>query len=148
MPLQRKRRSAFGGKCFAERPLPDYPIARISTGQLIPDDSPIWQVEFPTAPPPPPSWWTGYESVAAGEPAARSVFDIYLRDNTLTYLKSPCGAADVQALFFLHIHWPSSHCRSLIDESQGIHRTSGDYPAFTLASHVRSSRAVRDRLRS
>ena len=93
----------FGGKCFAERPLPDYPIARISTGQFIPDDSPIWQVEFPTAPPPPPSWWTGYESVAAGEPAARSVFDIFLRDNTLTYLKSPCGTADARAPFFLHV---------------------------------------------
>ena len=57
----------------------------------------------PTSPPPPPSWLTDYESVASGEPAARSVFDIYLRENTVSYLKSPCGAADVQAQFFLHV---------------------------------------------
>ena len=34
---------------------------------------------------------------------ARSDFDIYLRDNTVSYLKSPCNVADVQAQFFLHI---------------------------------------------
>ncbi len=55
----------------------------------------------PTAPP--PSWLTAYESVASGEPAARSVFDIYTGENTVTYLKSPCSAADVQAEFFLHV---------------------------------------------
>ena len=57
----------------------------------------------PTSPPPLPSWRTDYESIASGEPAARSVFDIYLRENTVAYLKSPCSAADVQAEFFLHI---------------------------------------------
>ena len=55
----------------------------------------------PTAPP--PSWLTDYESVASGEPAARSVFDVYTGENTVAYLKSPCSAADVQAEFFLHI---------------------------------------------
>ncbi len=43
-------------------------------------------------------------SVTADEPAARSNFDIYLRENALYYLKSPCSAADVQAQFFLHVH--------------------------------------------
>ena len=57
----------------------------------------------PTSPPPRPSWRTDYESIASGEPAARSVFDIYLRENTVTYFKSPCRAADVQAEFFLHV---------------------------------------------
>ena len=55
----------------------------------------------PTAPP--PSWLTDYESVASGEPAARSVFDVYTGENTVSYLKSPCSAADVQAEFFLHV---------------------------------------------
>ena len=55
----------------------------------------------PTAPP--PSWLTDYESIASGEPAARSVFDVYTSENTVAYLKSPCSAADVQAEFFLHI---------------------------------------------
>ena len=42
-------------------------------------------------------------SVTADEPAARSDFDIYLRENAVIYLKSPCSAADVQAEFFLHV---------------------------------------------
>ena len=56
----------------------------------------------PTSPPPLPSWRKDYESIASGEPGVRSDFDIYLRENTVSYLKSPCGAADVQAEFFLH----------------------------------------------
>ena len=42
-------------------------------------------------------------SVTADEPAAHSDFDIYLRENAVTYVKSPCSAADVQAMFFLHV---------------------------------------------
>ena len=57
----------------------------------------------PTAPPPPPSWRADYESIASGEPVARSVFDIHTGENTVTYLKSPCSVADVQAQFFLHV---------------------------------------------
>ena len=57
----------------------------------------------PTSPAPLPSWRADYESIASGEPVARSDFDIYLRENTVSYLKSPCSAADVQAEFFLHI---------------------------------------------
>ncbi len=58
----------------------------------------------PTSPPPPPpSWLTAYESIASGEPVARSVFDVYTGENTVSYLKSPCSAADVQARFFLHV---------------------------------------------
>ena len=57
----------------------------------------------PASPPPRPSWLTDYESIASGEPVARSDFDIYLHENTVNYLKSPCSAADAQAQFFLHI---------------------------------------------
>ena len=57
----------------------------------------------PTSPPPLPSWLTDYESIASGQPVARSVFDIYTGENTVSYLKSPCSAADVRAQFFLHI---------------------------------------------
>ena len=95
---------AFGGQCIAERTLPDYPIARIRTGQFTLEGDPIWTAEFPVgAVESEPSWRTDYESIASGEPAARSVFDIYTGENTVTYLKSPCSAADVQAEFFLHI---------------------------------------------
>ena len=57
----------------------------------------------PTSPLPLPSWRTDYESIASGEPVARSDFDIYIGENTVIYLKSPCSAADVQAEFFLHV---------------------------------------------
>ena len=42
-------------------------------------------------------------SFTTDEPAARSDFDIYLRENAVIYRKSPCSAADVQAEFFLHV---------------------------------------------
>ena len=38
---------AFGGQCIAEHPLPDYPIARIRTGQFTSEGDPIWMAEFP-----------------------------------------------------------------------------------------------------
>ena len=88
---------AFGGRCIMEYPLPDYPIARIRTGQFAPEGGHSWIVEGK------PSWLTDYESIASGEPAARSVFDVYTSENTVAYLKSPCSAADVQAEFFLHV---------------------------------------------
>ena len=95
---------AFGGQCVAERTLPDYPVARIRTGQFTSEGDPIWIAAFPVgAMEGKPSRLTDYESVASGEPAARSDFDIHLRENAVVYRKSPCSEADVQAEFFLHV---------------------------------------------
>ena len=44
-----------------------------------------------------------YRSIVAGKPAVPFSFDVYLIENELTYVKSPCGALDIQAPFFLHI---------------------------------------------
>ena len=41
---------ALGGRCMAERRLPDYPIASIRTGQYTPGEGQIWRAEFPSAP--------------------------------------------------------------------------------------------------
>ena len=38
---------AFGGQCIMGRTLPDYPIARIWTGQLAPEGDQIWMAAFP-----------------------------------------------------------------------------------------------------
>ena len=38
---------AFGGRCIAKRPLPDYAVARIRTGQFTPEGDQIWMAEFP-----------------------------------------------------------------------------------------------------
>ena len=34
----------------------------------------------------------------------RSDFDVYLNDNTLTYVKEPCAPADTEAMFFLALY--------------------------------------------
>ena len=44
-----------------------------------------------------------YEELVSGEPAVRSDFDVYLSENTLTYVKEPCVRADTEARFFLHL---------------------------------------------
>ena len=36
-------------------------------------------------------------------PVIRSDWDVYLSENTLIYVKEPCGPADVDATFFLHL---------------------------------------------
>ena len=38
--------ATFGGKCLATRPLPDYDIAKIETGQWIPGGERLWAVEL------------------------------------------------------------------------------------------------------
>ena len=42
----------LGGKCATQIELPPYPIARIRTGQFIPDGPRLWEVEVEVAPPP------------------------------------------------------------------------------------------------
>ena len=37
----------FGGRCIMGQTLPDYPIARIRTGQFTPEGDRIWEAEFP-----------------------------------------------------------------------------------------------------
>ena len=46
---------------------------------------------------------TAYRAAVAGEPLARSVFDLYLADGDLTYVKESCDQSDVENSFFLHI---------------------------------------------
>ena len=42
--------------------------------------------------------------VESAEPAARSDFDLYLEDDTLTYIKAPCAEDDTRGRFFLSVH--------------------------------------------
>ena len=44
-----------------------------------------------------------YWSVVAGEPAARSVFDVYLLEDELAYIKEPCALPDIEPPFSLHV---------------------------------------------
>ena len=44
-----------------------------------------------------------YRAIVAGEPVVRSVFDVYLIENELIYVKEPCASADTEPIFFVHI---------------------------------------------
>ncbi len=84
------------GTCIAERQLPDKDIVGIRTGQVDRDGNPLWEAEH---------WFEekGRWLAAAGEPAARGVFDIYLGEGSLIFVKEPCARADTEAKFFLHL---------------------------------------------
>ncbi len=100
----------FDGKCIHRLPLPDYPIARIRTGN---DDTfsgeIIWRADIDLAAR--AAAQAVYDRIAAGDygqPVAQSDFDLYLSGNALAYLKSPCAPGDADARFFLHI-FPADH---------------------------------------
>ena len=98
------RAAFFDGKCVVERELPRYPIERIHTGRLVSGESQLWGADINLA-----AYAASQaldERIAAGDygpPVAQSHFHLYLRDNALTYLKSPCNENDTHARFFLHI---------------------------------------------
>lgn len=45
-----------------------------------------------------------YDALASGAPSAVGIYNLYVRDDALYYVKQPCAAADVDARFFLHIY--------------------------------------------
>ena len=94
-----------GDKCVAERELPDYPIARIKTGRnATTPGGDEWRADINLAAR--ASSQAAYDGIGAGEygkPVAQSDFDVYLRGNTLAYLKESCAEGDADARFLLHI---------------------------------------------
>ena len=96
-----------GNRCIAITPLPDYDIARISTGQYIrrADGSTqrLWGGEiFPSNPLINTRMNQINETIAqAGEPLIRSDFDVYLNDDALIYVKDGCSEDDTDEPFFL-----------------------------------------------
>ena len=96
----------FDGKCIhIQLRLPDYPIARIRTGQnAATSGGADWRVDIDMAAH--AAARALYESIAAGDyghPVAQSDFDVYLRGDALAYLKENCAAGDTDARLFLHI---------------------------------------------
>ena len=99
--------AAAGGRrekevCTAQIRLPDYPLAAIRTGQHIPGQGDLWSAEL-TIPADSVKLRAEYAALSTAEPAARSYFALYRRDNRLIYLRESCAAADMAAEFFLHI---------------------------------------------
>lgn len=90
----------FDGKCAARVPLPDYPAAAVRTGQQAQDGSLAWTALLRLKPEPERA---AYRAAVAGDPAARSTFDVYARDGAVVYAKEQCGRSDVEHRFFWHI---------------------------------------------
>ena len=83
----------IGDACLWRVPLPEYAIAKIlllGIGTLA-SDAHLEERR------------RRHAAITAGSPAARSTFDLYLEDGTLTYIKNPCVEADTEAPFFLHV---------------------------------------------
>ena len=120
------------GACAAKVRLPDYEIARISTGQYTSDDgvaTNLWLAEFPV---------NEYRADAAAfqetlsltrtiEPTARSNFDVYIDGRELHYFKQPCGYADVRATFFLGAFPQNVDDLSVEQEQRGFENLDFDF---------------------
>ena len=92
----------FDGKCIDRRPLPDYPIERIATGVYMKGKA-VWRANINLAAR--ATARSVHKRIAAGDygpPIAQSRFHLYLRDNALTYLKTPCAEDDAHTRLFLH----------------------------------------------
>ena len=77
----------FEGKCVHRHILPDYPITRIRTGQIV-EGKTIWRADIDLADD--AAAQAVYEGIVAGGyglPIAQSDFDVYLIDEGLAYLK-------------------------------------------------------------
>ena len=94
----------FDGKCILKRSLPEYPIARIRTGQNAARGVAEWSVDIDLADH--AAAQAVHDPILAGDygqPVAQSDFAVYLRGDGLAYLKENCAAGDMDARFFLHI---------------------------------------------
>ena len=87
--------------CIARIPLPDRPSAAARTGQFD-EHGELWNATILLNS---EALRAAYEAASSREPDAQSTFNLYLNaaDRTLTYVKEPCTASDVDAPFFLHV---------------------------------------------
>ena len=94
--------------------LPDYEIARITTGQYTWDHNGVatnlWSEEFPyysASADDNRAYAAAFEETRlltqTTEPAARSNFDVYIDGRDLHYFRQPCVHTDVDAPFFLGV---------------------------------------------
>ena len=90
----------FDGRCLASVDLPQYDIAGIRTGRVLVNGAGVWSIAHVIQG---PKLISEYPFIASNEPVARSEFDVYIDGGTVYYLKEPCGSADTDVGFFLHV---------------------------------------------
>ena len=89
------------GNCVAVAFLPAYPIAGIRTGQLA-DGGVLWEADVAFGEEA-PDYAATRRAALAGEPLARSVYDVHLDGRALTYVRDGCTDEEAEARFFLHV---------------------------------------------
>ena len=136
--------SFMGEECLASVSLPNYPIARIETGQFNLDDGALWGETIVVY-----GDIANYRAkvaeraarrrelraaAASAEPAARAHYDIYFypEEDSLVYLKEQCAEGDIADNFFLHIH-PENP--DYLSESRKPH--GFDNADFSLMNHIK-----------
>ena len=90
------------GQCIAMRELPDYPIARIRTGQFS-DEGVVWEEDFHH----PTHVADMIEELIHSDDAdlvIRDHFDVYAGKAGLAFVRNRCDSADRDPEFFLHIY--------------------------------------------
>ena len=89
-------------QCVALHELPDYPIARIRTGQFS-NEGTVWEENFDH-----PTYIADLieEMIHASDAefAIRDYFDVYAGQSKLVFVRNQCGATDTDSQFFVHIY--------------------------------------------
>ena len=98
----------FGERCLIRRPLPDYPIRALTAGQYVSGESAFWEslATLPMDAAALSAYRAAYSAARggdAGEPIARSSFDVYLDGDALAYLKEDCDEEDTRGRFLLSV---------------------------------------------
>ena len=93
-----ERALRLDGWCIAARGLPDYPVARILTGQWVPGKGRVWEGEVNL-------FVSIVDVIEHTQPVIDSEFDVYLneRENTLIYVREDCHDDDLEPPVFLHV---------------------------------------------
>ena len=92
----------FDDKCLVTVPLPNYEIQGIRTGQYLAGGKRLWGGEFDMAAYR-AVWGPELAARTDGEPAAAGFFSVYYNGGELTYVRAGCNAADLAAVFYLHL---------------------------------------------
>ena len=91
----------LGGECPAAIPQPEIEIERIPVGHYVyTDEGKVWTNLFPKDI---DDYRAGYAFAISESPVAHSDFDIYLKNNVLSYIKDPCVSSDVAGRFILNV---------------------------------------------